>query len=144
MTSTQPEPTANAWIRWAPEALARVQRERREAYRKFGDASMGGAIMTRSERLAVIAEEFGEVAREVVTSLRNASGIDPLRHGEFDIDALIGELAQTAACALMWIEAEMRFSFDSRARDPESYAERSRAADAGEPDPDQKVVEVGR
>ena len=44
----------------------------------------------------------------VVRELRNASGIEADRHGEFNYQALVDELVQVAVCALMWAASEMR------------------------------------
>ncbi len=92
------------------EAEARTLRfvrdEMGRAWDRFGDGSMAGTLMSRTEKLAVMLEEVGEVARAVVIELRNASDNEPLRHGEFSVQELIVELEQTAACAAMWANAE--------------------------------------
>lgn len=56
----------------------------RAAYR---EASIGGTELSNPERLAVLVEEVGEVAAEVLGG-----------------DALREELVQVAACAIAWIE----------------------------------------
>lgn len=90
------------------ETPAAVEAEMIDARRRFGDGSMGGAVMSRSEKYATLGEEFGEVGREVVTEGRNASEHEPMRHGLFDPLKLIHELDQVAACAMMWAAAERR------------------------------------
>ena len=77
------------------------------AYERFGDGSMGGTEMSRTERLAILLEEVGEVAAEVVKEQRNRSQ-EPGKHGPFSTRDLLSELAQVAACAVMWAEAERR------------------------------------
>ena len=52
--------------------------------------------LTEIERLAILAEEFGEVAKEVSDSLNNG--------GKFDLKALREELIQVAAVCVAWVE----------------------------------------
>jgi NTP pyrophosphatase (non-canonical NTP hydrolase) len=52
--------------------------------------------LTPSEKVAVLAEEFGEVAHEVTESIGN--------HAELDRAALRKELIQVAAVAVAWVE----------------------------------------
>lgn len=52
--------------------------------------------LTPSEKVAVLAEEFGEVAHEVTESIGN--------HSELDLTALRKELIQVAAVAVAWVE----------------------------------------
>ena len=75
------------------------------AFSRFGEGSMGGSEMSRTERFAVLSEEVGEVAAEVVKEQRNRSR-EPGKHGPFDVEALIAELTQVAACAVMWAGQE--------------------------------------
>lgn len=85
--------------------IARVRFEAHLASMRFGAGSMRGPEMTRTERLAVILEALGEVAAEVVKEQRNRSR-EPGKHGDFDVAALILELEQVAACAVMWAAHE--------------------------------------
>lgn len=57
--------------------------------------------MNDYERLAVLAEEFGEVAREVLTG----EGKRLARDTEGTAEALRKELAQVAAVCLAWLES---------------------------------------
>lgn len=52
-------------------------------------------VILDAERLAVLAEEFGEVSQEVCRGLNN---------GVVDDQALRAELIQVAACCVAWIE----------------------------------------
>ena len=95
------------------DAILAAERERYEAldsaiehaWSRFGEGSMMGSQMSRTERLAVLVEEVGEVAAEVVKEQRNRSA-EPGKHGPFDVAALVAELTQVAACAVMWARHE--------------------------------------
>lgn len=62
--------------------------ERARQVRKYGPRSMSGTELTSLERLAVLVEEVGEVARGVMDE----------KPGLWD------ELVQVAACAISWLE----------------------------------------
>ena len=96
-------------------ALAGVVGAMASAWERFGNDSMGGTAMSRPEKFATLGEEFGEVAKEVVTEGRNASEHEPMRHGLFDPAKLIAELDQVAACAVMWAETERSALLSERA-----------------------------
>jgi NTP pyrophosphatase (non-canonical NTP hydrolase) len=71
--------------------LSAVQAEATRAYLRHGDHSMLGPI-TEHERLAILAEEVGEVAHELTYDQ------------DGDRDRLVKELIQVAAMALSWVE----------------------------------------
>jgi hypothetical protein len=78
--------------------LNAVQAEATKAYLRHGDHSMLGAAVTESDRLAILTEEVGEVARELNEDrLGNLDG-DDWR------DRRVKELLQVAAMALTWVE----------------------------------------
>jgi hypothetical protein len=76
--------------------LSAVQYEATRAHNLHGDNSMMSEDHTDDRRLAILAEEFGEVARE----LNDAVVEDRLIDG----DKLMKELIQTAAMAASWVE----------------------------------------
>jgi NTP pyrophosphatase (non-canonical NTP hydrolase) len=53
-----------------------------------------GRVLNPTARLAILAEEFGEVAKEVMERV----------DGRGDVARLRSELVETAACAVAWIE----------------------------------------
>lgn len=65
--------------------------EMTDAQLTYGSAWIGGDVLDAAERLAVLMEEVGEVAREVLAVNRPQHIRD--------------ELIQVAACAVAWIEA---------------------------------------
>lgn len=94
-------------MRAVPDAIrAHLDAAVAHAFDRFGEGSMGGTEMSRTERLAVLLEEVGEVAAEVVKEQRNRSR-EPGKHGPFDADDLVSELVQVAACAVMWAGVEL-------------------------------------
>lgn len=81
------------------EVLEEVHRERQrqdELKRRGKFARTCADAMSDPERLAVLAEEFGEVAREVTEAIS-----DPSRR---DVAKLRAELVQTAAVCVAWCE----------------------------------------
>lgn len=62
-----------------------------EARLEYGHNWIGGDVLTDPERLAVLMEEVGEVAREILATNRPIHTRD--------------ELMQVAACAIAWIQA---------------------------------------
>lgn len=77
--------------------LSAVQAEATKAYLRHGDHSMLGAAVTESDRLAILTEEVGEVAREL-----NEDRLGNL--GDDWRDRRVKELIQVAAMALTWVE----------------------------------------
>jgi len=81
----------------SPITLAAVQAEATGAHAKHGEHSMLGAAVTESDRLAILTEEVGEVARELNEDrLGNLDGDWKIRR--------VKELIQVAAMALTWVE----------------------------------------
>jgi hypothetical protein len=78
--------------------LSAVRAEAIKAYLRHGDHSMLGAAVTESDRLAILTEEVGEVAREL-----NEDRLGNL--GDDWRDRRVRELIQVASCALSWVEA---------------------------------------
>jgi hypothetical protein len=77
--------------------LSAVQAEATRAYLRHGEHSMFGVAVTESDRLAILTEEVGEVARE----------LNEDRLGNLDDDwkiRRVKELIQVAAMALSWVE----------------------------------------
>lgn len=60
-----------------------------------------GRDISDSERLAVLAEEFGELAREVCDGLKSGETVDAM-HARFE--RMRSELVQVAAVAVSWLE----------------------------------------
>lgn len=86
------------------EVWGRIRGERDRQDRKWGWLGTPGSIMPEgdlNERLAVLAEEFGEVAK-VVNGIRHAEEGGTREH-------LHEELVQVAAVALAWIEADLEY-----------------------------------
>lgn len=83
---------------WSEQLLAvRAERRRQvelQAAGRFKYTCADGEL-SDAERLAVLAEEFGEVAREVAEGVAG-NGVD--------LDALRKELIQVAAVAVAWAE----------------------------------------
>jgi hypothetical protein len=71
------------------EIFTAIELERARQDSKHGADSMGGPNMSRSQRLVVLTEELGEVARAILDG--DEAG---LRH----------ELTQVAACAVAMLE----------------------------------------
>jgi hypothetical protein len=87
------------------------ERSRQEALKTSGKfawtlaerSRKGGHAILDSEKLAVLAEEFGEVAKEVVDgTIADDSGYPTSQARQ---DRLRAELIQVAACCVAWIEA---------------------------------------
>jgi hypothetical protein len=77
--------------------LSAVQAEATSAHLHHGHNSMLGAAVTEADRLAILTEEVGEVAREL--------NEDRLGHLPEDWrDRRVKELIQVAAMALTWVE----------------------------------------
>lgn len=76
--------------------LAVIDEESVRAHRKHGATSMLGESSSDLDRLAILAEEVGEVAR-LFNDARHHDGRRPV-----DERALLGELIQTAAMAAGW------------------------------------------
>jgi len=79
--------------------LSAVQAEATRAHLRHGDHSMLGAAVTESDRLAILTEEVGEVARELNEDRLGNLPVDEWR------DRRVKELIQVAAMALSWVEA---------------------------------------
>jgi NTP pyrophosphatase (non-canonical NTP hydrolase) len=72
--------------------LYRVKRERNHAVDKHGiHKTPANRDMDRGQKLAILTEEVGEVARAICDG---------------DHHLIYGELAQVAAMAIMWMETE--------------------------------------
>jgi NTP pyrophosphatase (non-canonical NTP hydrolase) len=76
-------------------ALERSRQERLKASGKFA-ATCADALMSPAEKLAVLVEEVGEVARHLCDA-RAPDGIDA--------QGLRDELTQVAAVAVAWLES---------------------------------------
>jgi hypothetical protein len=79
--------------------LSAVQAEATRAHLLHGDNSMLGAAVTESDRMAILTEEVGEVARELNEDRLGNIPPDDWR------DRRVKELIQVAAMALTWVEA---------------------------------------
>jgi hypothetical protein len=77
--------------------LAAIQAEATRAHLRHGEISMLGAKHTDCDRLAILVEEVGEVARELCEHKLGNSGPDHKAK-------LAGELIQVAAMACSWVE----------------------------------------
>jgi hypothetical protein len=78
--------------------LSAVQAEATRAHLRHGDHSMLGVAVTESDRLAILTEEVGEVAREL-----NEDRLGNIPPDEWR-DRRVRELIQVAAMALTWVE----------------------------------------
>lgn len=78
--------------------LAAVQAEATGAHARHGEHSMLGTSVTESDRLAILTEEVGEVAREL-----NEDRLGNIHPDEWR-DRRVKELIQVAAMALTWVE----------------------------------------
>ena len=78
--------------------LSAVQAEALRAVLRHADHSMLGSAVTESDRLAILAEEVGEVAREL-----NEDRLGNLTGGDWR-ERRVKELIQVAAMALTWVE----------------------------------------
>jgi NTP pyrophosphatase (non-canonical NTP hydrolase) len=99
----------------SPLTLNAIQAEATRAHLKHGEHSMLGPQYTAHERLAILAEEAGEVSEEaevLIAGLLNArlqSAIGRVAHEltydqRDDRDKLVKELIQVCAMAASWIE----------------------------------------
>lgn len=75
---------------------AEVREERERAHAKHGDTSMESCAPDDYRRLAILAEEIGEVAREFNEGHHRGTGPDLVR--------LRKELIQVAAMAVAWAD----------------------------------------
>lgn len=80
------------------EVFLEIRNERDRQERRHGPRTMANPRMDPFEALAILAEEFGELAKEVV-DLKNGAGL--LLEAE---RRLRSELVQVAACAVAWLE----------------------------------------
>ena len=78
--------------------LSAVQAEATRAHLRRGEHSMLGSAVTEADRLAILAEETGEVARELNEDRLGNIPPDDWR------DRRVKELIQVAAMALTWVE----------------------------------------
>lgn len=80
-----------------PNLYDEITVERERAHEKHGDTSMESFDTDDMNRLAILMEEVGEVARE----------FNEARHGDrpLDVGRLRKELIQTAAMAVAWADA---------------------------------------
>ena len=80
-----------------------MERERQEQRKREGrfDYTCADPEMNHYERLSVLVEEVGEVAREVLTNDEKRIARDTIGTDE----ALYKELAQVAAVAVAWMES---------------------------------------
>jgi len=89
----------SAYLVLSDLTLSAVQAEATRAYLLHGDHSMLGVAVTESDRLAILAEEVGEVAKELNED--RLGNLDPYDWR----DRRVKELIQVAAMALSWVEA---------------------------------------
>lgn len=78
------------------DVYAEVRAERERAHAKHGHTSMESCPPDDYRRLAILAEEVGEVAREFNEGHHRGTGPD--------LDLLRKELIQTAAMATAWAD----------------------------------------
>ena len=78
--------------------LSAIQAEATRAHLKHGEHSMLGPRYSSGDRLAILVEEVGEVARELTYDHGGAGSGDGRR------DELVKELIQVAAMAASWVE----------------------------------------
>jgi hypothetical protein len=90
-----------AWFRLGPTetALLDVFEERQRQETIWPGQTLAGPSMTDVERLAIVAEEFGEVAHDAVDATWPTTGYRPAPAD------LRRELVQLAACCVAWVEA---------------------------------------
>lgn len=88
----------SAYLVLSDLTLSAVRAEATRAYLLHGDHSMLGVAVTESDRLAILTEEVGEVAKEL-----NEDRLGNL--GDDWRDQRVKELIQVAAMALSWVEA---------------------------------------
>lgn len=74
--------------------LAAVNRERNRQ-EKIHSQTLASLALSPAEKLTLLAEEFGEVAKEVCEQMQ----------GKGDVLLLHAELVQTAACCVAWCES---------------------------------------
>lgn len=79
--------------------LAAVQAEATRAHLKHGENSMLGPSLTDGDRLAILTEEIGEVAREM-NDFKLGDPDDPGDH----LYRMVAELIQVAAMACTWVQ----------------------------------------
>lgn len=79
-----------------PDTISFIVAEAERAHAKHGTNSMYHPAQSHERRYAILAEEVGEVAREL-----NEAAI----HGHLDAPKLCAELVQVAAMAMTWLEA---------------------------------------
>ena len=79
-----------------PDIVESVLEQASESHRRFGKESILGPGRTDLERLAVLMEEVGEVATELIYTFEDRLPLD-----EADITA---ELRQVAAVCLTWLQ----------------------------------------
>lgn len=95
--------------------LVNKERGRQEELRNAGKFAYTCATdpgMLPAEKLSVLAEEFGEVAKHITECV-----IDPAR---LDKIALQNELIQVAACAVAWAEALEKEIIEGSGFNPEA------------------------
>jgi len=85
-----------------PETMQAIIAERQRQIAKFGDANIGGSGMGDADRVAVMTEELGEVAREVVDLRWLALSPEEVARKRANLKA---ELVQLAACCVGFLEA---------------------------------------
>lgn len=83
------------------EERARQEQRKADGRFKFTCADPGPGAMTNAEKLTVLVEEVGEVAREVLTQ----DGRRLARDSVGTREALRDELVQVAAVAVAWAES---------------------------------------
>ncbi|MES2384554.1 MAG: MazG-like family protein [Pseudomonadota bacterium] len=84
---------------WLDIVTERFRQERLCAAGKFPATLAHRGALSPAACLAVLAEEFGEVARPVADQLAGSRRGEPL-----DVDHLREELIQLAACCVAWVE----------------------------------------
>ncbi len=84
---------------WLDIVTERYRQARLIADGKF-DRDMSDPALLPAEKLTVLAEEFGEVARVVAEALTTVTA----RRAGPDVEHLREELVQLAACCVGWVE----------------------------------------
>lgn len=86
----------------------RLHQEKLESEGKF-DSTCADFGMTQAEKLCVLAEEFGEVAKEVTEMIivngREDKGLQPTVPYDARLEKLRKELVEVAAVCVGWCEA---------------------------------------